>query len=245
MSMRKRSVAPRYRQIAEVLVQRIESGALAVGDMLKPEDELGTEFQASRGTIRQSLSLLQDLGVIMRRQREGTRVISRFPSRGKIDNRQALEDWARYGTDYPLRISSFSYRDPPPDADGRLIDGPKWLCVTGVRYPVGSTQALSYCRSFVSPEFGEIEATLSRTSIPIFAQVEQRYGRVINAVRASLKAVAMPDDMAAQLDAEAGAPALELTRYYLDARRRSIIIATNTHPADRYVHTMEIERHPE
>jgi GntR family transcriptional regulator len=95
---------PRYREIAGDLLDRITSGDLPVGDILKSEEELGQEFKASRGTIRQSLSLLQELGIILRRQREGTRVISRFPSKGKIDNKQMLEDWARYGTDFPLRI---------------------------------------------------------------------------------------------------------------------------------------------
>lgn len=233
---------PRYREIAGDLLDRIKSGDLSVGEILKSEEELGQEFKASRGTIRQSLSLLQELGIILRRQREGTRVISRFPSKGRIDNKQVLEDWARYGTDFPLRISSLRYKDPPPDTDGSIIAGPKWLCITGIRYPLGSTTAFSYCQSYVSSDFAEIEQSLSRTSIPIYAQVEQRYGRVINAVRVALRAVSLPEVMATALDAKIDEPALELTRYYLDATRRTIIISTNTHPADRYVPTIEVER---
>jgi DNA-binding GntR family transcriptional regulator len=48
--------------------------------------------------------------------------------------------------------------------------------------------------------------------------------------------------LATALGAKIDEPALELTRYYLDATRRTIIISTNTHPADRYVPTIEVER---
>jgi hypothetical protein len=39
----------------------------------------------------------------------------------------------------------------------------------------------------------------------------------------------LPEVMATALDAKIGEPALELTRYYLDVTRRTIIISKNTH----------------
>ncbi len=46
-------------RIAGVLVQRIQGGALAVGDTVPTERELCEEFAASRPTVREALSLLQ------------------------------------------------------------------------------------------------------------------------------------------------------------------------------------------
>jgi GntR family transcriptional regulator len=233
---------PLYKRIADDLLDKITSGAIPVGEVLPAEDDLGLRYEASRGTIRQALTLLQELGVILRRQREGTRIISRYPSMGRVDNKQMLEDWARYAMDYPLQIASLSFRLPPEDDDGKPIGEEKWLCIAGIRYPVGSQVPISFCQSFVHPDFADIESSLQRTSIPVFAQVEERYGRTIVAVRQSLRALSLPEDIAAKLGAAANEPALELKRYYLDHRRETIIVAVNTHPAERYTHTVEVER---
>ena len=53
-------VPPRYRTIADQLLSDIQSGELGVGDVLEPEEDLGAKFNASRGTIRQSLALLEE-----------------------------------------------------------------------------------------------------------------------------------------------------------------------------------------
>ncbi|MCK9916006.1 GntR family transcriptional regulator [Microbacteriaceae bacterium K1510] len=234
--------APRYKQIADDLLDKIQAGKLAVGSVLRPEEELCVQYRASRGTVRRSLAFLQDLGVIQRKQREGTSIISRFASVGKLDNRQVLEHWAQFGIDNPLSIESISYRSPPPGADGVADAKSKWLCIVGLRYPIGSKIPISFAQSFVHPDFAEIELTLARTSIPIYAQVEQRYGRTIAAVRASIRSISLPDAVAQKLGAMPGSPALEVTRYYLDVSRRTISIAVNVHPAERYTYSIEVER---
>ena len=234
--------APRYQQIADDLLEKIQTGKIPVGNILRTEEELCIQYRASRGTVRRSLAFLQDLGIILRRQREGTSIISRFASVGRLNNKQVLEDWTRFGTDNPLSIESVSYKVPPPDADDVAATKSKWLCIVGVRYPIGSKVSISYCQSYVHPDFAEIELTLSRKSIPIHAQVEQRYGRTINAVKASIRSISLPGDMAQKLGAMSGSPALEVTRYYLDVSRRTIIIAVNTHPAERYTYSIEVER---
>ncbi len=105
---RKKSGNLRYRQIADDLLRDIESGKLAVGNMLHPEEDLSRIFKVSRGTLRQSLALLEELGVFLRRKRAGTTVLARFPGRGVVSGEQLLEDWARYGIDYPLKITSIT-----------------------------------------------------------------------------------------------------------------------------------------
>src|SRR5207237_3153037 len=106
---------PRYRQIADGLLKDIASGKLAVGNLLLPEEDLSRIFKVSRGTLRQSLALLEDQGVILRRQRAGTKVLARFPGRGVVSGEQLLEDWARYGIEYPLKITDITHRRPPAE----------------------------------------------------------------------------------------------------------------------------------
>jgi GntR family transcriptional regulator len=70
---------PRYRQIAEDLRLKIESGALGHGDQLPTELELREEYDASRNTVRDAVKWLITRGLIETRPGQGTFVV------GKID----------------------------------------------------------------------------------------------------------------------------------------------------------------
>lgn len=234
---------PRYQKIAEQLLRDIQSGALPVGEILEPEKLLGDKFRASRGTIRQSLSVLEELGIILRKQRSGTKIVSRFPSKGAIRADQLLEDWARYGTDYPLRMSSVSRSSLPADLfKGEEQKSKKWLYIVGLRYPIGSRVPISFCQTYIRPDYSKIEQDFSATPLPMFAYLENRYGRLIETVQVSLRAMGLPNEMAGPLGGIAGQPALQLVRLYMDRDRRVIIVGINTHPAERYNYNIEIPR---
>jgi len=239
------TAGPRYRRIADDLLREIESGKLAVGHLLLPEEDLSRIFKVSRGTLRQSLALLEEQGMIVRRQRTGTKVLARFPGRGIVSGEQLLEDWARYGIEYPLKISTITHRKPPADlVKGEREAAAKWLHIIGLRYPVGSRIPIAYCQVYINPRYRQIEQDIEAapTPIPMFARVERRYGRVIEAVQMNVSARELPDEMAAALGARAGQAALEVRRLFLDAERNVVSIATNTHPSERYSYSIEIPR---
>lgn len=58
----------RYREIADVLRDRLTTGSLAAGRLLASESELSAEFDASRVTVRRALDVLRDEGLIESRQ---------------------------------------------------------------------------------------------------------------------------------------------------------------------------------
>lgn len=235
----------RYRQIADDLLRDIESGKLAVGNLLRPEEELSRIFKVSRGTLRQSLGVLEEQGVILRRKRTGTTVLARFPGRGVVSGEQLLEDWARYGIEYPLKITEITHRRPPAElVKGEREAAAKWLHLVGLRYPVGSRVPVAYCQVYINPKYRQIEQDISPAPIPMFAHIERRYGRVIETVQMSVSARELPKEMAAALGARPGQAALEVRRFFLDAQRNVVSIATNTHPSDRYAYNIEIPRQP-
>lgn len=73
---------PRYIQIAEDLVGRIESGDLAPGDRLPAERELSERLSVNRMTLRRALQVLEAQGLIERRHGVGTYIAA-----PKIDRR--------------------------------------------------------------------------------------------------------------------------------------------------------------
>src|SRR5258707_4350974 len=69
---------PMYRQIAEDLRQKIESGELGHGDQLPTELELREQYDTSRNTIRDAIRLLIARGLVDTRPGQGTFVVPKI-----------------------------------------------------------------------------------------------------------------------------------------------------------------------
>lgn len=70
---------PKYRQIADMLLARIEDGKWKPGELLPSEAELAQALPASLGTIQKALNQLAGQGVLVREQGKGTFVIRARP----------------------------------------------------------------------------------------------------------------------------------------------------------------------
>jgi len=67
-------VIPRYYQLKEILEQRINAGEFQPGDQFPTDDELCSEYNLSRGTVRRAIEILVDEGRLRREQGRGTYV---------------------------------------------------------------------------------------------------------------------------------------------------------------------------
>jgi GntR family transcriptional regulator len=69
---KKTTPAPLYRQLAEMLRDNMESGAIRSNQPLAPERDLATQFGMSRDTVRKAIRLLEDQGLVYSDQGRGT-----------------------------------------------------------------------------------------------------------------------------------------------------------------------------
>jgi len=74
-----------YQQIADRLLKQLAESRATEPLILPQERELASQFDVSRSTIRQALSLLEQLGLVQRKRGQGTRLLR--PAR------EALEIW--------------------------------------------------------------------------------------------------------------------------------------------------------
>ncbi len=66
------STTPLYSQLANVLIQKIENQELKINDKLPTELSLCKSLGLSRSTVRRAFSILENRGLVMRKQRLGT-----------------------------------------------------------------------------------------------------------------------------------------------------------------------------
>jgi GntR family transcriptional regulator, transcriptional repressor for pyruvate dehydrogenase complex len=67
-------------RIATSIEKMMMSGKLKAGDRLPPERQLARDFRVNRATLREAIHVLQERGLVDRKNRTGTRVASVKPS---------------------------------------------------------------------------------------------------------------------------------------------------------------------
>ena len=98
------SPIPRYLQIAEVLRQRISRGVWPEGHRLPSLEELVSEFDVARVTMRRSIELLSRDGLVRARQGRGTFVTGVPKYARRISVVTTLEELARVYRDTQPKI---------------------------------------------------------------------------------------------------------------------------------------------
>ncbi len=76
-----RSRVSLYLQVASVLRERIHSGQWAAGDKISTLEELESEFEVARVTVRQAVEVLREEGLLQTRQGRGTFVSAKLQKR--------------------------------------------------------------------------------------------------------------------------------------------------------------------
>src|SRR5262249_38483150 len=95
---------PRYRQLAQTLINEIESGRYPVGDLLPTEFELCEQFGASRFTVREAIKQLVQLGLVARQPGVGTRVKIAQPASEYRQVMQRLADLQQDSAQAPPQV---------------------------------------------------------------------------------------------------------------------------------------------
>ncbi len=112
----------KYREIANQLIGKIDSGEYRLNEIIPQEFKLMEEFQVSRITVRNALSLLVNDGYLKRTARRGTVVTSRESNSAKL----------RKGMNFGIFHSSGNYYGIEPMVSSLIAGLRKWdanLCV--------------------------------------------------------------------------------------------------------------------
>ena len=254
------SAGPRYLKIARELTAAITDGTYPVGARLPTELELCEHFQISRFTAREAVRVLSSAGLVTRRQRIGTVVIA-TPDQARYTHSVAnVGDLFQYAQDTELRlmfIDRIALTKERAAQFGAEV-GEEWIYAMGVRREsaLAATPGLKgskagaaddgrpicITRLFLSPTLKGIEARLRERKTAVYAIIEREFKITIQRVEQELQSVALDADDAANLGAQAGAPALRILRRYFDDHGRLMEVAENIHPGDRFTYRMQLHK---
>lgn len=120
----------RWREIAEDLERRIESGELARKTLLSTE-KLEKEYKAARNTVRQAIAHLADKRVLDPRQGQGTYILEEletFVTTLSTDPNSDLGEGGEESVTYPDDIVEQSARKGPSEPTAETVKCPAKIC---------------------------------------------------------------------------------------------------------------------
>lgn len=239
------SPQPRYRQLAQTLINEIQAGHYPVGDLMPTELELCEQFGASRFTVREAIKRLVELGLVNRQAGVGTTVLLREAKSNYRQVMQGISDLRQYSADTELEICDQRMVSVQGDLCTTLeaSEGERWLHIEGIRR-VGGRKSLPICavEIYIHPAFRAVGGLGGRSTVPIYVRIEEQFCEQVIEIQQQIKAATLSKKVARLLDAKPGAPALIISRSYRNRRGELIEVALSTHPADRFSYSQTFLR---
>ena len=234
---------PRYHQLADVLIGRIEGGDYPVGSLLPTESHLCAEFDVSRFTVREALRRLTELGLVQRRQGAGTQVVADRLQPSYTQSMRSISELFQYALDTRFEIGAVSLVTPDDETAhflGRL-PGRRWLRLDGLRRQPDGTPICT-TRVFVHDDYADLADRLDALDGPLYRLIEARYGDLVVEVDQEITAEMVQPDTAEALGCQPGSTAVRVVRRYLGAGDKPMLVSINHHPADRFSYAVRLRR---
>jgi len=231
-----RDRAPRYLQVADILIREISEGQFPVGTLLPPEPQLCQRFAVSRHTLREAVRLLCEQGLLSRQQGVGTHVLANRAETRYVASLSSLRDLMAYTQQTTLKFlgSRWVNADESLERLLRCDVGEPWLELNTCRFPVAGGQPIVHMRIFVRPQCDGIQHALEDGDAWIYGLVEKFGGERILEAEQVVGAIGVPAESAKILGVEEGSPGLFVRRYYLAKAGRLLAVSLNVYPVDRF-----------
>ncbi|TKB43280.1 GntR family transcriptional regulator [Thalassotalea mangrovi] len=230
------SSKPKYLQIAEQLIEQIQTRVYPIGSLLPTEKELCNEYQISRHTAREALRHIVQLGLVERRQGSGTRVKREALPSATNPYINSVDDLLTFGNSTRFEIYQAKVLPLTKDIAEQLqLPQPgKYLDISGVRFEAKSRLPLCYCRLYM-----RIDETRSNQEITkdnaIYALINAINSEPIHSVAQQVSACLMDNDVSELLDSNTSTPAMNITRRYHSNQDNGVmLVATSIYPGDRF-----------
>jgi GntR family transcriptional regulator len=235
---------PRYLQLAQTLLNEIETGKYAVGTQLPTEFELCEQFGVSRATAREAVKRLVQMGLVVRQPRIGSTVRARSATTGYRQSAADVGDLYQYATDTTLVIESSETRQIDA-AQAEMLEaspGETWLHLQGRRHARAQPEPICVTELWLHPAFRSIQGIMGPLKGAVHAAIEQQFGEVITEVEQEIRGVVLTRSQAVALDAEPRSAGLWISRRYRNRLGKLVELAISTHPADRFSYSTVLRR---
>ena len=219
-----------YKILVDDILRKISSGDILVGERLPPEAEYAESLGVSRSTLRQAFSRLEHSGIIKRRKRGGTEVISSKPVQHFNMVTNDFYDVFSVARDTLLTVTDISEVATGTVKDLANYDSAdatleSWLVCAGSRFMAGQGEPFADLKVYVPKQYSDIDLQVGDTTGSVLVKIQDRYGVAAGRVKRQISADICNDDIAAKLGLTAGDAVLTILTEVDDKRGHLLEVA--------------------
>ena len=234
---------PKYLQIREILVRRIER-EMRIGDRLPTEHALCEEFGVSRETVRDALGGLEADGVISRTPGQGT-FVARLPLATRETRLTGLtEDFSRFKLDTEARLLAKGPVLPQPAVADVMASSREDMVYRVFRLRLFERQPFALHEAFLPLDVGARVARQDLGNTSIVHVLRSTLRLDIWEDHQRIEAQAADTEVARLLEIGIGAPVLHIVRHFKVGDDRPIVLFRSHYRADRYYYTVKLAQSP-
>lgn len=216
LELNEESKTPLYHQMSEQICSAIESGRLKPGDPLPSERELCEKYGVSRGTVRQAIQSLANLGYIVKKQGKGTVIKHPTLNHDLIGDYSFGAGMLKQGIKIKSIVIFSDVVVGRKSINSRLKLGNKSNLVKILRIRCANEEPWIIEHSYLSAEAFPGLQTLDLASGLLVDYLATNYGTRIARVEAFIEPTVADENHAALLGVKVGSPALVLDRILYD-----------------------------
>lgn len=229
-AMLKAGSSPLYRQVADVIRQRIAKGLWDVGSQIPSFDALAAEFKVGLITVRQAVQLLSHEGLVQSQRGRGTHVMARPPVHPRVRIETSLAGLAEVYRTRPPKLKLLEEGTAMPvlgAGEGRPAPAYHYIRRVHVR----QQQPNSVIALWLDERIFRLAPQRFRRELIIPPLLDLAGGQIAKATQTLTVSAAGP--MAAQaLAISEGAPVAEVRRVVCDADGTVIYVCDLVYRSD-------------
>lgn len=220
-----------YQTIYEVLKKQIQAGQFQEGQLLPSENELCSQFQTTRTTIRQALNELVRDGYIIRKHGKGSIVKTQIKRLGLLTFKGFSEVVDGAKTIVINQPKQGNWGNP---FFFELTEQEQKLgCITLERLRLKDIEPLMLEHTFIPANFSKlITETLEEGSL--FRSLKSCYDLEMLSLEQSIRAIEAPADIAKTLQIKKGMPIIYIERKYFTNQDNTFIYSALYCQTDKY-----------
>jgi len=221
--------------LAEQLADEIAKGEYAGGTRFPTEYDLKKRFGVGRHTVREALKTLREQGLVTRRRKVGTTVLTERPTSHYSHSLWDLNGLLAFAGDTALNIRYEGFVTMSGEKAFGFDDSPnRWLRIAGLRSRRSTGQPLCWSEIYVPERFVREREALRQHDRSIYEHVMEQNGFRLEYVEQEIKAAVIPASLAQSLQVEPESAALLVARRYVSHTGITFEVSQNLYPSDRY-----------
>lgn len=225
-----------YEKVKDLILDQINEGQIRVGDRLPPEERLAEQLGVSRSTVRLAFSDLEALGILSRKKRVGTEVISDTPRKPTSMNARELGTVLQLWDDctHVAHTSRVINAGMDEELDTLAASAQKWLSISGILLLPGDDTPICAVETHIAARFAGIHPLVfSRTDAPA-RLIEETYGVKIGRVHQIITADACDASKTDLIKKSLGDPVLRITSRFHEKNDGLMLVSVTVFDPSRF-----------